>query len=117
MRRICAIARRLKSSLPSNVVTGRIGAGEFAVLYPDHAGIHSIDQVVEHLIEELMVPYQLTTHLQSVNISIGVAALHARTSPQALIEAADVCLYAAKRSGRNCVIGERDERLLTAVAG
>jgi diguanylate cyclase len=52
-----------------------------------------------------------------VTISIGVASLHSRTTPQALIEAADVCLYAAKRSGRNCVVGEKDERLLTAVAG
>jgi diguanylate cyclase len=49
-------------------------------------------------------------------ISIGVAALHNRTTPQALIEAADVCLYAAKRSGRNCVVGEKDERLMTVVA-
>jgi PleD family two-component response regulator len=52
-----------------------------------------------------------------VTISIWVAALHNRTSPQALLEAADVCLCAAKRSGRNCVVGEKDERLLTAMAG
>jgi hypothetical protein len=34
----------------------------------------------------------------------------------ALIEAAAACLYAAKRSGRNCVACEKDEKLLTAVA-
>jgi diguanylate cyclase len=51
-----------------------------------------------------------------VTISIGVAALHPGMTSQALIEAADVCLYAAKRSGRNCVVGEGDEQLLSAVA-
>jgi len=35
-----------------------------------------------------------------VTISIWVAALHNRTSPQALLETADVCLCAAKRGGR-----------------
>ena len=56
-------------------------------------------------------------HLGRVTISVGVAALQPHDSAQSLIERADNCLYAAKRSGRNCVIGERDERLLTAVAG
>ena len=32
---IRAFAKRLKASLPEGVVIGRIGAGEFAVLYPD----------------------------------------------------------------------------------
>ena len=52
-----------------------------------------------------------------VTVSIGVAALHDRALPQSLLEAADLCLRAAKRSGRNCVIGENDERLVATLAG
>ncbi len=47
-------------------------------------------------------------HLGRVTISIGVATLGQSDSSQSLIERADVCLYAAKRSGRNRVIGEAD---------
>jgi diguanylate cyclase len=47
-------------------------------------------------------------HLGRVTVSIGVATLGATDSPQSLIERADVCLYAAKRGGRNRVIGEAD---------
>jgi hypothetical protein len=38
-------------------------------------------------------------------------------SAQALIETAELCLHAAKRSGRNCVVSEADEKLFAAVAG
>jgi diguanylate cyclase len=41
-------------------------------------------------------------------MSIGVAALAPGDTPQSLIERADVCLYAAKRGGRNRVINQTD---------
>jgi len=48
-----------------------------------------------------------TPHLGRI-ISIGVATLGSGDSPRSPIERADVCLYAAKRSGRNRVFGETD---------
>ncbi len=39
---IRAFTQRLKASLPEGVVVGRIGAGEFAVLYPD-CKFHHVD--------------------------------------------------------------------------
>jgi diguanylate cyclase len=44
--------------------------------------------------------------LGHVTISIGVASLRPGDSPQSLIDRADACLYAAKRGGRNQVVGE-----------
>ena len=49
-------------------------------------------------------------HLGRVTISVGVAALGAGDTPQSLLERADVCLYAAKRSGRNRVSASAGER-------
>ncbi|HHZ08805.1 MAG TPA: bifunctional diguanylate cyclase/phosphodiesterase [Rhizobiales bacterium] len=72
---IAAFAERLKRSLPEGVQIGRIGAGEFAILHPDPGGEFSIEEAVEQLIERLMEPYQLRTHLQSVNLSVGIVAI------------------------------------------
>lgn len=72
---IAAFAERLKESLPEGVQIGRIGAGEFAILHPDAGGDFSIEEAVEQLIERLMEPYQLRTHLQSVNLSVGIVAI------------------------------------------
>lgn len=70
-----AFAQRLKECLPAKATIGRIGAGEFAVLYPDAYFNMSMDVVTERLIAELMEPYDLGTHQQSVNVSAGVVAM------------------------------------------
>jgi diguanylate cyclase len=46
--------------------------------------------------------------LGHVTVSIGVASLRPTDSPQSLIDRADMCLYAAKSSGRNQVVAECD---------
>jgi diguanylate cyclase len=46
--------------------------------------------------------------LGRVTISVGVAILKPGDDTDSLIERADVCLYAAKRNGRNRVICEVD---------
>jgi diguanylate cyclase len=51
-----------------------------------------------------------------VTISVGVAALRPDDTPQTLIERADACLYAAKRNGRNQVVGESDPVATSPVA-
>jgi len=66
---------RLKSQLPAGVTIGRIGAGEFAILYPDSLGGENLAPLIERLVARMMEPIQLRTHLQSVNISVGVVAM------------------------------------------
>jgi diguanylate cyclase len=53
-------------------------------------------------------------NLGRITISVGVAILRPGDTPQALIERADTCLYAAKRSGRNRVISETHPEVTAA---
>ena len=114
------VATTIKSNVGRSDIAARYGGEEFAVILPRTSLTAAVEraEVLRLAIMKGELVRQSTGEKHSrVTISIGVAAIHARTTPQALIESADVCLYAAKRSGRNCVVGEKDERLMSAVAG
>jgi diguanylate cyclase len=114
------VASTIKESVGSPAIAARYGGEEFAIILPRTtlaAAIELAERLRLAVMRAELVKQSTGEKHSRVTISIGAAELEARTSPQALIEAADVCLYAAKRSGRNCVVGEKDERLLSAVAG
>jgi diguanylate cyclase len=113
------VASTLKDAITGKDVGARYGGEEFAVIMPRTtlgAAVEVAERVRLAVTKAELVRWSTGEKQAGLTISIGVAALHAGTSPQALLEAADICLYAAKRSGRNCVVGETDERLLTAIA-
>ncbi len=95
-----AFAKRLKAVLPDNVVIGRIGAGEFAILYPDVYFNMSMDVIAERLIAELMEPYDLMAHQQSVNVSIGIVAMPKDgVDPVLLLRRSNLALQNARAAG------------------
>ena len=95
-----AFAQRLKASLPDNVVIGRIGAGEFAALYPDAYFNMSMDVIAERLIAELMEPYDLMTHQQSVSVSVGIVAMPKDgVDPILLLRRSNLALQNARSAG------------------
>ncbi|SMH35398.1 putative bifunctional diguanylate cyclase/phosphodiesterase [Mesorhizobium australicum] len=96
---IRAFATRLRDHVPPGSEIGRIGAGEFAILVPD-GRILSIDRMVERLIETMMEPYRLTTHLQSVNLSVGMVAMPKDgRDPIVLLRRSNLALQNARASG------------------
>ncbi|MBT1158341.1 bifunctional diguanylate cyclase/phosphodiesterase [Aminobacter anthyllidis] len=97
---IRAFTARLKAALPRDMVIGRIGAGEFAILYPDQMLRCSLETLVERLIHDLMRPYQLPSHLQSVNVSVGVVAMPKDGyDPVVLLRRSNLALQNARASG------------------
>ncbi|MCX7306070.1 MAG: bifunctional diguanylate cyclase/phosphodiesterase [Hyphomicrobiales bacterium] len=95
-----AFAQRLRNCLPDSVTIGRIGAGEFAVLYPDAYFNQSMDIIAERLISELLEPYDLATHQQSVNVSVGIVALPKDgLDPTILLRRSNLALQHARAAG------------------
>jgi len=107
--RLVAIA--VKQNVKGQDISARYGGEEFAIVLPNTAlrsAITVADQIRRAVMNKELMKRSTGEHLGRVTISIGVAALGQGDNPQSLIERADVCLYAAKRSGRNRVIGESD---------
>ncbi len=105
------VAISVKQNVKGQDIAARYGGEEFAVVLPNTV-LRDAMTVGDHIrcavmAKELM-KRSTGEHLGRVTISVGVAALRPDDTPQTLIERADGCLYAAKRSGRNQVIGESD---------
>ncbi|WP_426548361.1 EAL domain-containing protein [Dapis sp. BLCC M126] len=85
----------------------RYGGEEFVVVLPN-TSIEGALQVAENIrieIEGLKVPHQGSAVSKWVTSSLGVADNNCcdQSNPEILIQAADMALYNAKTSGRNCV--------------
>jgi diguanylate cyclase (GGDEF)-like protein len=93
----------LRSSAPAGAILGRIGGEEFAVFLPN-TPVEVAALFAQALRAGTMamtvvgVPVSLT-----VTASFGVAHLTAPDQSEQMFREADVALYEAKRSGRNCV--------------
>jgi diguanylate cyclase len=105
------VAQSVKNNVKGKDVAARYGGEEFVVALPNTT-LQSAITVAEHVRRAVMtkelVKRSTGEKLGRVTISIGAAALHPNDTALTLIERADQCLYAAKRSGRNRVICETD---------
>ena len=102
--RVVAVACR--DTLPPDVIIGRYGGEEIALIFVNTT-LDAAAQIVEELrqyISQQAVPYD--AHNLYVTVSIGLAAYpeHQATSLDALIDCADQALITAKRTGKNRVV-------------
>jgi diguanylate cyclase (GGDEF)-like protein len=97
---IRAFAKRLCERMPAEATIGRIGAGEFAVLVPDTLLEKDFESFVDRLLDELMEPYQLPSHQQSIGVSLGIVAMPLDgDDPIALLRNSNLALQNARASG------------------
>ncbi len=89
---------------PADTVA-RYGGEEFAYILPetDIAGAQAVAEILLEAVRALGEKHEFSTAGSIVTISAGVASVIPADgyAPQALIEAADECLYEAKKAGRN----------------
>lgn len=97
------VGDRLRASLGPSDVLARLGGDEFAVMaVDDHVGVAEIGDLASRLIESIRRPFSLSGHRVQTSISIGIAlAPSDGRTPDDLLAAADLALYATKESGPN----------------
>ena len=105
------VSRALLISVRQADLVGRPGGDEFLVIFPDTD--LPTAQVVADRIRTAIVESDLRAVLGSgvlggISASIGVASFQPGDTITRLVERADRCLYAAKRSGRNRVAAETE---------
>lgn len=98
-------AELVKSSLREEDLLGRVGGEEFCALLvsSQERGAYLVaERIRKRWMEEV---FELQGSQVSFSVSIGIAIMLDETeSMEDIMERADVGLYTAKRSGRNCVI-------------
>jgi diguanylate cyclase len=109
------VAMSVKQNVKGQDIAARYGGEEFAVVLPSTA-LRQAATVGDHIRRAVMskelMKRSTGEHLGRITISVGVAVLQRGDTPQELIGRADMCLYAAKRNGRNRVICETDPEVM-----
>lgn len=100
---LIGIAQRLKKCIRSSDTFARLGGDEFAILVEDVQNKSDIIQLVERLLQEFKLPFNLNGHEVFAAASIGVlldTADYQRSED--LLRDADTAMYRAKERGRGC---------------
>ena len=98
-----AVGARLKAALPDHETAARLGGDEFAILLEGMAP--DALRVSERIRRALEAPFELAGHGIDVSASIGISFFpeHGDTDT-ALLQHADIALYAAKEMGGGTVV-------------
>jgi diguanylate cyclase len=105
------VAHSMKQYVTGHDTAARLGGEEFAIILPKaslNSAVALADQIRSRVMGMRFMKRSTGESLGSVTMSAGVAAYRKGEYPWTFLQRADTCLYAAKRNGRNRVIGEQD---------
>lgn len=95
------VAERIKQTCREADVVARLGGDEFAVIAKNLKDRERAGDLAVRLIQEVSQPYLVGSHELVIGVSIGIALGRSGTTPEVLMQDADVALYRAKAEGRN----------------
>jgi diguanylate cyclase len=111
------VATTLQRFAPPGGLAARYGGEEFALVIPRMPleGSRELAERIRQMIEsKTLVRKSTGEDLGRITVSSGIALARAGDTPTEIIERADACLYVSKRSGRNRVTAETDQKALNA---
>ncbi|PDQ20225.1 GGDEF-domain containing protein [Mesorhizobium sanjuanii] len=99
------VAMRLRASMDSYSTVCRIGADEYAFLYPMVFSEEAVAARSRMLIEILSAPYDVGERTARLSASVGCSLFYSGDeTTEILVSKAETALYHAKRSGRGRVV-------------
>ena len=97
---LLGVAARLRTSLPSTFMLGRIGGDEFVAISPCAAG-DDLQRLGEQVLRAFDDPLPIRDRLHTMSVSVGLTATDlSHRHPNEVLRAASLALYRAKRLGR-----------------
>jgi diguanylate cyclase (GGDEF)-like protein/PAS domain S-box-containing protein len=106
-----SVAQRLVDCVRASDTVSRIGGDEFVILLPEISHAQDASLAGESILRAFDAPHRVGEHDLQVTLSIGIATCPADgLDPDLLMLCADVAMYHAKSSGRNCLRFYTDDR-------
>lgn len=103
------LSRMIEDALRTTDYTARYGGEEFLIVLAD-TSLSSTEEFAERLrkqVEEMTIELE-NKEIIKITVSIGISTFtQERASLDTLISSADLAMYQAKESGRNCIIATK----------
>jgi diguanylate cyclase (GGDEF)-like protein/PAS domain S-box-containing protein len=99
---LMAAAKRLLSCVRDHDLVSRMGGDEFTVILREIDSVSDLHSVVERILQAFRREFSIREKRIYVSVSIGVAAFpQDALTPEKLLKAADMAMYAAKKAGKD----------------
>ncbi len=98
------VAIRIRNCLRDGDMVARLGGDEFILILENLKIPEAAEVIALKLITELTIPFQLSENARvQIGASIGISIYPQHgTTPEILMDHADIALYQAKENGRGC---------------
>ena len=101
-RLLVEVSRRMSGAVRTSDSVGRMGGDEFLILFPDLHGLDELSSIMNRLLDQIRLPFEIEGHSVSITASGGVTLFPRDDAGiDDLIRHADIAMYSAKNRGKN----------------